>query len=244
MTGFVSQQTALPPDGRGAVLLWRNAVAGRPVDWAAERLLSAGVLLNGRFVLPERRTEREAWFAGLFALFPELAPLGEKLPLRSGGETIALVDRQLFRPLGLPTVCVRLWILEGKRFWLAKRSARKRIGPGLWDSPVGGLLSGDESPREALFREAYEEAGLRLENLSLLEGPNLTEDRLVPEGRLVETTVNRLLRTPSPPRLAARDGEVERFESFSAQEVRSLILSGRMLSDAARSWSVLAERLH
>ena len=194
MTGFVSQQTALPPDGRGAVLLWRNAVAGRPVDWAAERLLSAGVLINGRFVLPETRTEREAWFAGLFALFPELAPLGEKLPLRSGGETIALVDRQLFRPLGLPTVCVRLWILEGKRFWLAKRSARKRIGPGLWDSPVGGLLSGDESPREALFREAYEEAGLRLENLSLLEGPNLTEDRFVPEGRLVETTLNRLLR--------------------------------------------------
>ena len=140
MTNFVSSETALPPDGRGAVLLWQDRVAGRPADWAAERLLETGFLSNGRFVLPDSRTERDAWFAGLFALFPELSPLGEKLPLRSGDETIALVDRRLFRPLGLPTVCVRLWILEGERFWLGKRSATKRIGPGLWDSPVGGLL--------------------------------------------------------------------------------------------------------
>lgn len=112
MTNFVSSETALPPDGRGAVLLWQDRVAGRPADWAAERLLETGFLSNGRFVLPDSRTERDAWFAGLFALFPELSPLGEKLPLRSGDETIALVDRRLFRPLGLPTVCVRLWILE------------------------------------------------------------------------------------------------------------------------------------
>ena len=148
---------------------------------------------------------------------------------------------RLFRPLGLPTVCVRLWILEGERFWLGKRSATKRIGPGLWDSPVGGLLSGEESPREALFREAYEEAGLDLQALPLTEGPRFEEDRLVPEGRLVETTVNRVLRVSTPPVLTARDGEVERFESFSVEEVRSLIRSGRMLPDAARSWSALAE---
>ena len=230
MTSFFSQQTALPPDGRGAVLLWQDRVAGRPADWAAERLLETGFLSNGRFVLPDSRTERDAWFAGLFALFPELSPLGEKLPLRSGDETIALVDRRLFRPLGLPTVCVRLWILEGERFW-----------PGLWDSPVGGLLSGEESPREALFREAYEEAGLDLQALPLTEGPRFEEDRLVPEGRLVETTVNRVLRVSTPPVLTARDGEVDRFESFSVEEVRSLIRSGRMLPDAARSWSALAE---
>lgn len=241
MTNFVSSETALPPDRRGAVLLWQDRVAGRPADWAAERLLETGFLSNGRFVLPDSRTERDAWFAGLFALFPELSPLGEKLPLRSGDETIALVDRRLFRPLGLPTVCVRLWILEGERFWLGKRSATKRIGPGLWDSPVGGLLSGEESPREALFREAYEEAGLDLQALPLTEGPRFEEDRLVPEGRLVETTVNRVLRVSTPPVLTARDGEVERFESFSVEEVRSLIRSGRMLPDAARSWSALAE---
>lgn len=239
MTNFVSSETALPPDGRGAVLLWQDRVAGRPADWAAERLLETGFLSNGRFVLPDSRTERDAWFAGLFALFPELSPLGEKLPLRSGDETIALVDRRLFRPLGLPTVCVRLWILEGERFWLGKRSATKRIGPGLWDSPVGGLLSGEESPREALFREAYEEAGLDASALPLTEGPKLSEDRLVPEGRLVETTVNYVLRTERPPRLTARDGEVERFAAFTREALSELVRTGRMLPDAARSWRAL-----
>ena len=239
MTNFVSSETALPPDGRGAVLLWQNRIAGRPVDLAAERLHSAGLLADGRIVLPAARAEREAWFAGLFALFPELPPLSEKLPLRVGDETIALVDRRLFRPLGLPTVCVRLWILEGERFWLGKRSATKRIGPGLWDSPVGGLLAGEESPREALLREAYEEAGLDLQALPLTEGPRLEEDRLVPEGRLVETTVNYVLRTDRPPRLTARDGEVERFAPFTREALSELVRTGRMLPDAARSWRAL-----
>ena len=43
------------------------------------------------------------------------------------------------------------------RVYLQKRSMKKDIQPGKWDTAVGGHVSYGESIREAVFREAFEE---------------------------------------------------------------------------------------
>ena len=45
------------------------------------------------------------------------------------------------------------------RIYLQKRSMRKEIQPGKWDTAVGGHISYGESILEAVYREASEELG-------------------------------------------------------------------------------------
>lgn len=46
------------------------------------------------------------------------------------------------------------------RVFLQKRSASKKLFPGLWDTAVGGHVTYGESVMEALYRETREEIGL------------------------------------------------------------------------------------
>ncbi len=57
---------------------------------------------------------------------------------------------------------VHLHIIDRySRLYLQKRSMKKDIQPGKWDTAVGGHVDYGESIQEALFREAYEELGFR-----------------------------------------------------------------------------------
>jgi len=55
------------------------------------------------------------------------------------------------------------------RIYLQKRSMRKDIQPGKWDTAVGGHVSYGESLMEAVFREASEELGFTEFNPVYLE---------------------------------------------------------------------------
>ncbi|TFG80491.1 MAG: NUDIX domain-containing protein [Chrysiogenales bacterium] len=56
---------------------------------------------------------------------------------------------------------VHLHVLDSRdRLFLQKRSLRKQIQPGKWDTAVGGHLSSGETVEAALKREAEEELGL------------------------------------------------------------------------------------
>ncbi|MGM9763797.1 MAG: NUDIX domain-containing protein [Candidatus Cryptobacteroides sp.] len=56
---------------------------------------------------------------------------------------------------------VHLHIIDRySRIYLQKRSMKKDIAPGLWDTAVGGHVDYGESLMEALYREAHEELGL------------------------------------------------------------------------------------
>ena len=59
-----------------------------------------------------------------------------------------------------PVVHLHLFNNEGKIF-LQKRSIKKDIQPGKWDTSVGGHIAPGETIEDALLREAREEIGLR-----------------------------------------------------------------------------------
>ncbi len=63
---------------------------------------------------------------------------------------------------GLLHPVVHLHIIDFKnRIYLQKRDSKKEIQPEKWDTAVGGHVSSGEKIEEALFRESYEELGIK-----------------------------------------------------------------------------------
>ena len=60
-----------------------------------------------------------------------------------------------------PVVHLHITDLQG-RLYLQKRSMKKDIAPGRWDTSVGGHVAYGEALEEAVRREAHEELGMRL----------------------------------------------------------------------------------
>ncbi len=79
------------------------------------------------------------------------------MPLLSGKLELKLVDREGFRP----NVGIIIADGVGRLFW------GKRAGQDGWQFPQGGIDSG-EKPRDALFRELFEEVGLESADVSLI----------------------------------------------------------------------------
>ena len=65
-----------------------------------------------------------------------------------------------------PVVHLHVFDRQG-RLYLQKRSMKKDIAPGLWDTSVGGHVDYGESLHEAVRREAREELGIRNEELGM-----------------------------------------------------------------------------
>lgn len=65
-----------------------------------------------------------------------------------------------------PVVHLHVMDREG-RFYLQKRSMKKDIAPGLWDTSVGGHVDYGESLLDAVKREAREELGIRCDESAL-----------------------------------------------------------------------------
>lgn len=62
---------------------------------------------------------------------------------------------------------VHLHILsKDGRLYLQKRSMKKDIAPGRWDTSVGGHIDYGEHVKDALAREAREELGVHIENIN------------------------------------------------------------------------------
>ncbi|KAK7603704.1 hypothetical protein V9T40_003703 [Parthenolecanium corni] len=109
---------------------------------------------------------------------------------------------------------------KGLCIWLQKRSLTKQRWPGKWDNMVGGGLSSGYSILDTAFKEAEEEASIPSEFMLKLKPCGSVsfffenEQGLFPNTEFVFD-----LELPSDFVPKNKDGEVEEFELFSAQDV-------------------------
>jgi 8-oxo-dGTP pyrophosphatase MutT (NUDIX family) len=189
--GFVllDYQLVLDDDGLGPA--GRSALLAT----AARGLQQAGMLRGWRDEVLDVRPQ------------PDAAPL-------------ATLERAACRTLGITTRAVHLnaFTPDGA-LMVAQRAAHKQIDPGLWDNLVGGMVPAGESEREALAREAREEAGLDLAPLAVTRGGRVPVTRRVPEGWQAEIVQVFDTVLPAGVALANQDGEVAAIEARSVGAV-------------------------
>ena len=155
------------------------------------------------------------------------------------GEVVATVERGAVRVLGVTTRAVHLvGLAPDGRMWVQQRARTKPNNPGMWDTLMGGMVSAADTLQQALERETWEEAGLRLpELLGSEHGGQVDFSRPSREGGGVGYMVERIdwFRCTVPEGLEPRnqDGEVERFELWHPAQVRERIAAGDFTLEAA-----------
>lgn len=103
------------------------------------------------------------------------------------GRCIATIERAACRALGIQTRSVQLnALMPDGSMVAARRAPTKLTDPNRWDNLAGGMIAAGEQDHEALAREAYEEAGLRLADLPVVRGSQFRVLRPVPEGLMIE----------------------------------------------------------
>ena len=161
------------------------------------------------------------------------------------GEPVGRIERAAVRALGIATRAVHLHGVsaslredEQHRVWVQLRSLDKANDPGLWDTLMGGMVSAADTLEQALARETWEEAGLRLDALHDVAHAGVLEIRKpsdVASG--VGYTVERIdwyrCTVPAGIEPINQDGEVERFELVSPDRVRADVAAGRYTLEAA-----------
>ena len=144
-------------------------------------------------------------------------------------------ERAGFYFLGMRSDAVHVnGVTADGRMWIARRSASKTEDPGLFDNLCAGGLGADETPMQAVTRELYEEAGLRLRAAHNLRYAGSVNVGRVREGGWHEERLrvyNLLLAAGEQP--ANQDGEVQDFQLLEATQIARLIASGQFTPDAA-----------
>ena len=155
------------------------------------------------------------------------------------GERLGTIERGAVRVLGLATLAVHLvGRAPDGRMWVQQRSKTKPNNPGMWDTLMGGMVSAADTLTQALERETWEEAGLRLPALhGVTPGGQVDFSRPSREGGGIGYMVERIdwFRCTVPGGLEPcnQDGEVERFELWSPAQVRERIAAGDFTLEAA-----------
>jgi 8-oxo-dGTP pyrophosphatase MutT (NUDIX family) len=152
----------------------------------------------------------------------------------SDGRPLASIERGACRPLGIETRSVQLngFRTDGTLL-AARRAAHKSSDPNRWDNLAGGMIAAGERDREALEREAYEESGLRLGQLTSTSGARLRVQRMVAEGLMIETVQVFDVQLPLDFVPVNMDGEVAAFEFRSVEATVDAIERGEFTLQAS-----------
>ena len=140
--------------------------------------------------------------------------------LAVGNPPLAVIERAACRALGITTEAVHLnAYVDADTLLVARRAVHKQIDPGLWDNLVGGMVPADETLEHALAREAWEEAGLQLDQVRVERGRSFHMRRPVPEGLQSEVIHTFDTSLPSGLHLQNRDGEVDAIVARRVDDV-------------------------
>jgi 8-oxo-dGTP pyrophosphatase MutT (NUDIX family) len=156
----------------------------------------------------------------------------------SQGRTLGTVERAVVRPLGITTFAVHLAGLSPDgRHWVQQRSLTKANDPGLWDTLMGGMIPASDSMEQALERETWEEAGLRLSQVEQLGwGGRMLTRRPSGESRagyVVEYLDWYSCVVPDGVIPANQDGEVAQFRLMQPEEVARRMMRDEFTVEAA-----------
>jgi 8-oxo-dGTP pyrophosphatase MutT (NUDIX family) len=163
----------------------------------------------------------------------------EQLAVRGEGDSVlGTVERAVTRALGIATHAVHLTATAPDgRIWLQQRAFDKPTDPGLWDTLVGGMVPACDGLEEALARETWEEAGLRLSQVEALRYGGRIETRRpfreLPHGYVVETLDWYACTLPDGVTPSNQDGEVAAFACVDAGELALRLEQDACTIDAA-----------
>jgi len=154
------------------------------------------------------------------------------------GQTLGTVERAIVRQLGITTFAVHLVGLSADgRHWVQQRSLTKPNDPGLWDTLVGGMIPACDSLAQALQRETWEEAGLKLEQLTRVQHGGRVAMRRPsgdgPRGYVVEHIDWYRCVLPEGVLPANQDGEVAQFRLMRTDELCDALLREQFTVEAA-----------
>jgi 8-oxo-dGTP pyrophosphatase MutT (NUDIX family) len=156
------------------------------------------------------------------------------------------IERAGFRFLGLMSHAVHInsFTPDGK-MWCGLRSTAKATDPGLWDNFTAGGLAASESLAECAARELWEEAGFKLDQVSLLEDAgHVRISRPTASGWHDEVLHVYNLPLPNDFCPANQDGEVQAFACLSAPEVMARMDAHQFTHDAALAIAQGLRALH
>ncbi|MFO1337725.1 MAG: DUF4743 domain-containing protein [Burkholderiaceae bacterium] len=118
--------------------------------------------------------------------------------------------------------------------WIARRAWNKPTDPGRLDNLVGGGVPHGQTPRQALRREAWEEAGLHAHELaSLVRGRTIELACDIPEGWQHEWLFVYDLALPPGRQPQNQDGEVAEHQLLPIADALQRAADGEMTTDAA-----------
>jgi 8-oxo-dGTP pyrophosphatase MutT (NUDIX family) len=166
----------------------------------------------------------------------------EQLPVCAcDGQRLATVERAVVRTLGIATKAVHLMAsTPDGRMWVQQRSLRKPNDPGRWDTLMGGMVSAADDLPQALARETWEEAGLRLNQLQALVYGGCMGFRRPSGGDGNEQDIGYTVEGIDwfhallPPGVVPhnQDGEVEQFVLLERAALGAMLAQGRFTLEA------------
>ncbi len=241
-----------PPVVARLPLWWGDSIIGSVEKAFFDAVLPAGVIGDNGWVQPVARDGDEGWLVNgdLTATLAQIAFAlrdagaahawrDEQLPVTdASGKTLGTVERAVVRQLGIATFAVHLAATSTDgRHWVQQRSLTKPNDPGLWDTLMGGMVPAGDTLHQALERETWEEAGLKLEQLEgLAYGGRIPTRRPSADGRagyLVEQIDWYRCTVPDAVVPSNRDGEVAQFAQMTKDELRHKLEQDEFTTEAA-----------